>query len=107
MRYNIAVTNQAQADMDEIFNYIAFELQSVQNASGLLDKLEHSILSLAEMPERFQKYSKEPWKSRNLRVMPVKKYLVFYIVDNANHLVTVLRVLYGARDMDSELMPDA
>lgn len=103
MRYSIAVTEQAQADINEVFNYIALELQSAQNASRLLDKLESSILSLAEMPERFRRYDKEPWKSRNLRAMPVKKYLVFYVVDNKNHLVTVLRVLYGARDIDSEL----
>lgn len=35
--------------------YIAFELQSPENASGQLDRLEEQILSLDTMPERYRK----------------------------------------------------
>ena len=51
--------------MRGIFEYIAFELQSPENASGQLDRLEEQILSLDTMPERYQKYEKEPWKSES------------------------------------------
>ena len=53
--------------MRGIFEYIAFELQSPENASGQLDRLEEQILSLDTMPERYRKYEKEPWKSRGFR----------------------------------------
>ena len=37
--------------MREIFEYIAFELQSPENAIGQLDRLEEQILSLDAMPK--------------------------------------------------------
>ena len=55
---------KAFADLREIFEYIAFELQSPENAIGQLDRLEEQILSLDAMPKRYRKYEKEPWKSR-------------------------------------------
>ena len=55
------------------------------------------------MPERFGKYKYEPWRSRNLRVMPVDNYLVFYIPDHNNQTVTVIRVMYGGRDTNAQL----
>ena len=38
-------------------------------------------------------------------MMPVDHYLVFYIPDTAAKTVTVLRVIYGGRDMDAQLRP--
>ncbi len=67
MSYEIRMTPQAQNDLRGIFEYIAFTLQSPQNAAGQLDRLEESIDSLEQMPERFRVYDKEPWRSRNLR----------------------------------------
>ena len=40
--------------MREIFEYIAFELQSPENAIGQLDRLEEQILSLDAMPKRIE-----------------------------------------------------
>ena len=79
------------------------ELQSVQNATGQLDRLEENVLSLAKMPKRFRVYDREPWRSRNLRVMPVDNYLVFYIPNHQEKLVTVIRIMYGGRDVDAQL----
>ena len=89
--------------MRGIFEYIAFELQSPENASGQLDRLEEQILSLDTMPERYRKYEKEPWKSRGLRVLPVDNYVVLYIPDCDKKVVTILRVMYTRRDIDHQL----
>ena len=78
MIYEVRMTPEAKNDLRGIFEYIAFDLQSVQNAAGQIDRLEKGISELDQMPERFRKYEKEPWHSRNLRVMPVDNYLVFY-----------------------------
>ncbi|MCL6557843.1 MAG: type II toxin-antitoxin system RelE/ParE family toxin, partial [Firmicutes bacterium] len=82
MNYEIQLTPEAQNDLRSIFEYIAHDLQSVQNAAGQLDRLEKGIASLHQMPERFRAYDKEPWRSRNLRIMPVDNYLIFYIPDH-------------------------
>ena len=56
MIYEVELSEQADSDLRGIFEYIAFELQSPENASGQLDRLEEQILSLDTMPERYRKY---------------------------------------------------
>ena len=82
MNYKINLTPKAQSDLKEIFRYIAVDLQSIQNATGQLDRLEKAISSLEQMPERYRVYDKEPWRSRNLRIMTVDNYLIFYVPNN-------------------------
>lgn len=103
MSYAVEITAQAEADLRGIFEYIAFELQSIQNAVGQLSRLEKSIYALNEMPERFRRYEKEPWFSRGMRIMPVDNYCVFYILNHEKRVVSVARVMYGGRDVDAEL----
>ena len=103
MKYEVLTTEQAVADLRAIFEYIAYDLLAGQNALNQLDRLEQAILSLDEMPERFRLYDKEPWNKRNLRIMPVDNYLVFYIPQDEEKTVTVIRVMYGRRDIGEQL----
>lgn len=103
MIFEIEISEQADADLRGIYEYIAFELQSPENASGQLDRLEESIMSLDHMPERFHEYENEPWHSRGLRLMPVDNYCVLYIPDKEKALVTIIRVMYGGRDFNTQL----
>lgn len=103
MKYEVLTTGQAAADLRAIFEYIAYDLLSGQNALNQLDRLEQAILSLEEMPERYHLYDKEPWKERNLRIMLVDNYLVLYIPQKEEERVIVIRVMYGRRDIDAQL----
>ncbi|MBR1567361.1 MAG: type II toxin-antitoxin system RelE/ParE family toxin [Lachnospiraceae bacterium] len=103
MIFGVQMSEQADRDLRGIFEYIAFELLAPENAAGQLDRLEEAISKLESMPERFRRYEREPWYSRGLRVLPVDNYLVFYIPDMDNQIVTVIRVMYGGRDVDQEL----
>ena len=103
MIYSVQITSRAESDLRAIYEYIAYDLQSVSNASRQLQRLEENILSLDQMPYRYPAYLEEPWHSRGLRVMSVDNYLVFYISDTAAQTVTVIRVMYGGRDISSQL----
>lgn len=103
MIYEVTTTNQADADLRGVYEYIAFELLSPDNAAGQLHRLEEYIIGLEEFPEKFRLYEKEPWHSRGLRVMPVDNYLVFYIPDKVAGVVTVIRIMYAGRDIDKQL----
>lgn len=46
MIYEVITTDQADADLRGIYEYVAFELLSADNASKLLDRLEENILGL-------------------------------------------------------------
>lgn len=91
MNYEVELSEQADSDLRGIFEYIAFELQFPENASGQLDRLEEQILSLDIMPERYRKYENEPWKSRGLRVLPVDNYVIFYIPDSIRMTIAAFR----------------
>ncbi|MBQ3163187.1 MAG: type II toxin-antitoxin system RelE/ParE family toxin [Lachnospiraceae bacterium] len=103
MIYEVTITEQANADLRKIYEYIAFELLSPDNAAGQLDRLEENIIGLEQFPEKYRAYDKEPWHSRGMRVMSVDNYLVFYILDKDAGLVTVIRVMYEGRDIEAQL----
>lgn len=103
MMYAVETTEQAETDLREIYEYIAFELLEPAHASGQSDRLEAHIERLGEFPEKFRRYEKEPWNGREMRVMPVDNYLFFYIPDEQAALVTVIRVMYAGRDVDARL----
>lgn len=103
MKFEIEISEQADADLRGIFGYIAIELQSMPNAIGQLNRLEDKIMGLEQLPDRFRQYDKEPWHSRGLRIMPVDSFCVFYIPDEQKRIVTVIRVMYGGRDTDHQL----
>lgn len=103
MIYTVQITSRAESDLREIYEYIAYELLSPPTAVRQLQRLEDEILSLDQMPNRYPAYLEEPWHSRGLRVMSVDNYLVFYIPDAAAQTVTIIRVMYGSRDIGSQL----
>ncbi|MBO5485507.1 MAG: type II toxin-antitoxin system RelE/ParE family toxin [Eubacterium sp.] len=103
MIYEVITTEQADADLRGVYEYIALELFAPDNAAGQLDRLEEHVIGLEEFPEKFRLYEKEPWRSRGLRVMPVDNYLVFYIPDKESGIVTIIRVMYAGRNIDKQL----
>ena len=58
MIYAIKITAQAENDIRNIYEYIAYELQSPENSSGQLDRIEKCIMSLiiAEGSNKTRKY---------------------------------------------------
>ena len=103
MIFDIIISTQADRDLREIYEYIAFELLAPENGEKQLERLTRKILSLNEMPERFPRYEKEPWHSRGLRFVPVDNYIVFYIPDLEGRKVTILRVMYSGRNIEKQL----
>ena len=104
MKYKIEISEQADKDLSNIYEYIAFELQAPENASGQIDRLEKHILSLDSMPEKYRIYDKEPWKSRGLHILPVDNYVVLYIPDTDTKVVTILRRRCEIFSVNSDLL---
>ena len=50
--YNDVITDAAQHDLLDIFDYIAFELREPESASRLLSKIRSKVKILEEFPER-------------------------------------------------------
>ncbi len=103
MTYKIDISKQAQADLRGIYEYIAYNLLSPQSAKRQLERLEEHIMGLNQMPMRFSEYEREPWHSRGMRIMTVGNFVVMYIPSEEKCVVTIIRVMYGGRDIDTEM----
>ena len=62
-----------------------------------------AVKTLGEMPKRHSLYGDEPWKSRGLRFLPVGKYLILYSVDDVTKIVSIVRIMFGGRDITKQL----
>ncbi len=96
-KYEVKVTDEALADMEKIYEYIAHKLLAPENAMGQYNRIADAILSLESFPDRFALIETEPEHSWGMRRMVVDNYLVCYIVDAG--VVTVTDVLYGASNV--------
>lgn len=103
MTFSVEISPQAEKDLREIYEYIFFKLSSPKNAENQLARLEKAIYSLNQMPERFHRYDKEPWLSRGLRFLTVDNYSIFYITDEIENTVSIVRVMYGKRNIAEQL----
>lgn len=97
MIYSVNISAQADKDIRAIYEYIALTLMSPENANAQLSRLEDRINKLDNLPKRFPKYKNE------IRFMPVDNYLVFYTVEDVSKNVSILRVMYGKRNIENTL----
>lgn len=50
--YTVEITNAALADMDQLYNHIAYVLQAPENAMDQYNRIADAILTLDTMAER-------------------------------------------------------
>jgi len=101
--YKILISDDAKDDLRTIYNYITNTLLEPGIASGQKNRILDGIRSLDHMPERYQLYDAEPWRSKGFRKMLVDHYFVFYVPFTDKSEVLVVRVIYARRDIDAAL----
>ena len=99
----IVYSEQARNDLHEIYEYIAYTLLSPDNAANTVNRIMETARSLDTMPERYPLYSDEPWQSRGLRFVAIRNYLLFYTADSESQTVSIIRIMYGGRDIARQL----
>lgn len=100
-QYRVEITQEALKDMEEIYNYIAIELLSPENAMGQYNRIAHEILTLDTFPERNRIMESEQEHRMGLRRLIVDNFSVFYIIRDDKVIVT--NVLYSASDIEARL----
>lgn len=103
MEYNVLLTEHSRDDLKNIYEYIAFELLSPNAASDMVKGILASSKGLNTFPDRNPLYHEEPWKSLEVHFIPYKNYIIFYKFNSANKTVTVVRIMYGGRDVSKQL----
>jgi toxin ParE1/3/4 len=94
--YSLKFTPKAEEDLDEIYSYISTKLFAEIAALNLMDKIENAVMRLAEFPFSCSFVLDEPLKSRGYHKLIVESYIVFYLVNEVEKQVVIMRILYGA-----------
>ena len=100
-RYKIQITDKALYDMEEIYNYIAEQLQAPETAMGQYNRIATAIETLDLFPERIKLMETEEERAIELRQMPVDNFSVFFHIREERVIVT--NVLYSASDISKRL----
>jgi toxin ParE1/3/4 len=103
--YNVVITEAAQRDLLDIFDYIAFELHEPDSARRLLFTIRTKVKSLEEHPERNNRVSEPKYEAQQIRWCPIENYVIFYQVSEIHNQVYIIRVLYKKRNWEHLLTP--
>lgn len=102
-KWKVVYTEVAEQDLRSIYEYIAFTLLEPQIAKKNVRKIMNDISSLDNMPLRHQLYDKEPWHSKGIRVLQTGNFLSFYLPEEEKKTVTIIRIMYGGRNIERHL----
>ena len=70
-QYKVQITDKALADMGEIYNYIAIQLQAPENAIGQYNRIAKAIEELNIFPEKVKLMESEPERTMGLRQLVI------------------------------------
>jgi plasmid stabilization system protein ParE len=99
MAYDYCFTGIAEQDVDDIFHYIAIELDNPIAASAFMKRLEKAIDEITSFPKCGSPLDNEYVSVKDIRKLPLSNYLLYYRFDEASQKVVILRILYGKRDL--------
>lgn len=95
-KYEVTYLPLFYKDLDEITDYIMYQLNNPIAANNLLDEINQVIESRAYNPKNYEKYDSARRRKVTYYRIYVKKYIIFYTVKN--NTMEVRRILYGRRN---------
>lgn len=96
-KYNVNITPHAEKMLNQIFEYIAFELLEPIYAAGQIKRLQDGIESLDILPTRCKIFSKDIYPGQGLRRLLVDNFSIFYFIDEDQVMIT--DILYSRSDI--------
>jgi addiction module RelE/StbE family toxin len=96
MVYDLIVMPIAYEDIDNIYTYIAETLCSPLAAKNLLNRLISEIHKLGNFPYLGEVQPHTEGLRYEYRRLVVENYIIFYIVEEAEKSIKIMRILYGA-----------
>lgn len=88
---------EAAQDLIDIWEFIARD--NIDSADQVCEELQEAIQGIAEMPEKG--HLRADLTDKPVRFWPVRSYLIIYRPDTTP--LQIVRVLHGARDIESLL----
>ncbi len=102
-KFGYRLTKRAESDLDGIVSYIAAELANPKAASDFVDKLQDNIEEARSFPESGSLVNNEFLQIENVRKKLVGNYIMYYLPNEEEKVIYILRIVYGKRNMDEIL----
>ncbi len=98
--FNIIYSPEAVEDLKSIYEYIKTEFKSEPIAFKQTKRIREKILSLNFMPHRHSLVDYDPWHSMKIRKILIDNYIAFYLINDKQKIVTIIRILYAGRNTE-------
>ena len=98
IKFQLKFTPKASQDLDEIYNYISNNLYNETAAETLSEKIERSIMNLKDFPQLGTFVGDPELKERGYRKLIIENYIVFYLFNEIEGIVVIMRVLFGRQE---------
>ena len=102
-RYSYLFTETAEADVEKALDYITNELSNPEAASSFADELDEKLEEICGTPKAGRPVQNPYLKRDDVRRVLVKNYIAYYLIDEPEKKIIVLRVVYNRRDQDKIL----
>lgn len=99
--YVLRYSKEALDDLRKIYSYIANELLVPDIAAEQVKRIRKAICSLDLLPARHPLVEWEPWASMEMRQLVIDNFIAYYLINDKQAMVTVVRIFYGGRNVES------
>lgn len=101
--YRINVTNLAEQDMENAGDYIAYCLLNPSAAVNTVNGLRNQINKLQFLPQRNNLSADSFLASIGVRMDYYRNYEIYYIVDETDSIVYIVRILHMLENSQEKL----
>ncbi|MCH5280096.1 MAG: type II toxin-antitoxin system RelE/ParE family toxin [Lachnospiraceae bacterium] len=98
-KYKVKINPKAIRDLNSIYEYIANEKLSPENAKGQVDRIKKAILNLGTFPQSHQDRNEGRYAERDYRQLLIDNYIVIFRIDENCKIVYVVTVQYQGRNL--------
>ena len=102
-RYGIEYAKPAEGDLFALYTYIASKLKVPETGRDQVRRIIRAVSSLDQIPERYPVFREESSDTPPIRRMNVDSFAIFYMVEEACRKVSIVRIVYGGRDLEELL----
>lgn len=103
IQYKIEYLKLAKIDIENIANYIMYNLQNKTASIKLTNEIIINIKKIAVFPYANRQYLSKFNLNNCFRCKRVKNFLIFYTIDESKKKIIIARILYQRRDINSLL----
>jgi toxin ParE1/3/4 len=98
-KYKVKLNRRAFRDIDSIFEYIALEKQSPENAKGQTDRIWEALKSLDTFPQSHQERTEGRYAGKGYRQLIIDNYIAIFRIDDDTMTVYIVTVQYQGRNL--------